>query len=82
MEMTGEFSGDLTESGAGCGLRGMLNNMSREEILEILSEGEGFCQPCEALLQSRVQRIMKSKIPILWICYTEECLFLVIVMAN
>ncbi|XP_057503467.1 RNA demethylase ALKBH9B-like [Actinidia eriantha] len=59
--MTGEFSGESTESGAGCGLRGMLKNMSREEILEIFSEGEGFCQHCEALLQSRVQRIMKKK---------------------
>ncbi|GFY94726.1 hypothetical protein Acr_10g0001110 [Actinidia rufa] len=63
--MTGEFSGESTESGAGCGLRGMLKNMSRDEILEILSEGEGFCQHCETLLQSRVQRIMKRLIRVI-----------------
>ena len=44
-------------SGAGDDLMGLLSTLDRAEILEVLSGSEGFCQNCQALLQSRIRTL-------------------------
>ncbi|KAA8545528.1 hypothetical protein F0562_020312 [Nyssa sinensis] len=57
--MTGEFSGSVPESSAGDACMSLLRTLGREEILEVLSDG--FCQHCQATLQTRINRIVNRK---------------------
>lgn len=59
------------EAGAGDGFMGLMKGLEKEEILEVLSdEGEGFCQNCQALLLTRLLKVIdKSKISFcVWVC--------------
>ncbi|KAL7002005.1 mRNA N(6)-methyladenine demethylase [Sarracenia purpurea var. burkii] len=59
--MTGELSDEVQEYGAGDGFMNLLKNLGREEILEVLSEVEGFCPHCESILQARIRKLVQKK---------------------
>ncbi|XP_028056233.1 uncharacterized protein LOC114260344 [Camellia sinensis] len=59
--MTGESSSKVPESAAGDGLAGLLKNLGRDEILEALSDGGGFCLHCQDLLQTRILNLINKK---------------------
>ncbi|GMQ01819.1 hypothetical protein CsSME_00048315 [Camellia sinensis var. sinensis] len=59
--MTGESSSKVPESAAGDGLAGLLKNLGRDEILEALSDGDGFCLHCQDLLQTRILNLINKK---------------------
>ncbi|KAL6994976.1 mRNA N(6)-methyladenine demethylase [Sarracenia purpurea var. burkii] len=57
--MAGELSGEVLEYGVGDGVMNLLKNLGREEILEVLSEVEGFCPRCESILQARIRKLVQ-----------------------
>ncbi|KAH7865066.1 hypothetical protein Vadar_001791 [Vaccinium darrowii] len=61
--MTGCFAGDRgQEAGDGDGFIGLMKGLEKEEILEVLSEeDEGFCQHCQALLLTRLLKVIDNK---------------------
>ncbi|OMO75349.1 Oxoglutarate/iron-dependent dioxygenase [Corchorus capsularis] len=61
--MSGDCSDMSSESGVSGGIMELLKHLSRDEILEVLSQG--FCQHCEALLQQRVHNILNNKVSVI-----------------
>ncbi|KAF5743918.1 hypothetical protein HS088_TW08G00506 [Tripterygium wilfordii] len=57
--MAGELPEDSPGSVRGGGFLELLQNLGREEILEVLSQG--FCQPCQACLESRIHDYISNK---------------------
>ncbi|XP_059653444.1 RNA demethylase ALKBH9B-like [Cornus florida] len=47
--------------GGGDGFLDLLQNLGREEMMEVLSDDGGFCQHCQALLRTRIQNQINNR---------------------